>query len=314
MNKISKWELIVSKLDLPSTRMLLLQQAKLESFDSDKITILLSPNWANLIINRKKLIENAVKKTFGDHVNTKFITAKKIFPNPLLSTVTPDTLPTTEKKFKKFNKYNITPIPTKYNGVEFKSRLEARWAVFFDYLNIHWEYEPEGFKLDNKNNADSYYCPDFLIRTPQGKDMWVEIKPHNIKQSDKFDKFKKLIKLDRVYLLSGQPSDVLKNTSFCPRCGSFEVETTSERMVINEENYQIMQDVYCWPCDTETPSGGGHSPDFQNICKIPITPHKGFLQIEKEDYLNFAFTVSDACDFARTFDFYPPRRKTIYRG
>ena len=95
MNKITKWELIVSKLDLPSTRMLLLQQAKLESFDSDKITILLSPNWANLIINRKKLIENAVKKTFGDHVNTKFITAKKIFPNPLLSTVTPDTLPTT---------------------------------------------------------------------------------------------------------------------------------------------------------------------------------------------------------------------------
>ena len=62
MNKITKWELIVSKLELPSTRMLLLQQAKLESFDLDKITILLSPNWANLIINRKKLIENAVKK------------------------------------------------------------------------------------------------------------------------------------------------------------------------------------------------------------------------------------------------------------
>lgn len=193
--------------------------------------------------------------------------------------------------------YNITPIPTKYNGVQFRSRLEARWAIFFDYLDIHWEYEPEGFKLDNKNNPDSCYCPDFLIRTPQGKDIWIEIKPHNIKQNDKFDKFKKLSKFDRVYLLSGQPSDFIKN-NFCPRCGCFEGERTS-----NIE-FEDKQNVYCWPCDTETPSGGGHSPDFQNICKIPITPHKGFLQIEREDYIDFGFAIEAACKFARTYRFY----------
>ena len=39
-----KWELILSKVELPSTRMLLSQQAELESFDSEKITIALSPN------------------------------------------------------------------------------------------------------------------------------------------------------------------------------------------------------------------------------------------------------------------------------
>ena len=38
-----KWELILSKLELPSTRMLLSQQAELESFDSEKIIIALSP-------------------------------------------------------------------------------------------------------------------------------------------------------------------------------------------------------------------------------------------------------------------------------
>ena len=55
------WELILSKLELPSTRMLLSQQAELESFDSEKITIALSPNWENMIKSRKLIIENTVK-------------------------------------------------------------------------------------------------------------------------------------------------------------------------------------------------------------------------------------------------------------
>ena len=33
-------------------------------------------------------------------------------------------------------------IPTKYNGINFRSRLEARWAAFFDQLKWEWEYEP----------------------------------------------------------------------------------------------------------------------------------------------------------------------------
>ena len=48
-NLKDKWELILSKVELPSTRMLLSQQAELESFDSEKITIALSPNWESMI-------------------------------------------------------------------------------------------------------------------------------------------------------------------------------------------------------------------------------------------------------------------------
>lgn len=36
-------------------------------------------------------------------------------------------------------------IPTMYKGIQFRSRLEARWAVFFDTLGIEWEYEPQGY-------------------------------------------------------------------------------------------------------------------------------------------------------------------------
>ena len=36
----------------------------------------------------------------------------------------------------------IKPIETVYNGYRFRSRLEARWAVFFDALGIT-------YKIDN---------------------------------------------------------------------------------------------------------------------------------------------------------------------
>ena len=39
---------------------------------------------------------------------------------------------------------SIEAIPTKYNNYLFRSRLEARWAVFFDAAKIKYEYEVEG--------------------------------------------------------------------------------------------------------------------------------------------------------------------------
>ena len=46
---------------------------------------------------------------------------------------------------------DIKPIETYYNGYRFRSRLEARWAVFFDALGVPYEYEPEGF---SRNGLD----------------------------------------------------------------------------------------------------------------------------------------------------------------
>lgn len=63
-------------------------------------------------------------------------------------------------------------IETYYNGYRFRSRLEARWAVFFDALNVDYEYEPEGFVLSN----GEAYLPDFYLST---LNIYVEIKPSN---------------------------------------------------------------------------------------------------------------------------------------
>lgn len=69
----------------------------------------------------------------------------------------------------------IKPIETIYKGYRFRSRLEARWAVFFDACKVKWEYEPEGYNLGN----GLYYLPDFLLHDVAGRsggDLYVEVK------------------------------------------------------------------------------------------------------------------------------------------
>jgi hypothetical protein len=66
---------------------------------------------------------------------------------------------------------SLKPIPTPYGGVRFRSRLEARWALFFDRLHIPWEYEPQGFDI---GDGDAY-LPDFLLG--MGRLVWAEVKP-----------------------------------------------------------------------------------------------------------------------------------------
>ena len=67
-----KWSLILSKLELPSTRMLLSQQAELISIQSNMVEIGLAPNWVNMIKSRTAIIEDAVKKIFGEHMTVNF--------------------------------------------------------------------------------------------------------------------------------------------------------------------------------------------------------------------------------------------------
>lgn len=67
----------------------------------------------------------------------------------------------------------INAIQTRYAGCHFRSRLEARWAVFFDALGLNWLYEPEGYDFGGIR-----YLPDFRISNAfLGKDAFFEVKP-----------------------------------------------------------------------------------------------------------------------------------------
>lgn len=60
----------------------------------------------------------------------------------------------------------IQAIPTTYANVTFRSKLEARWAMYFDLLGIDWIYEP----IVTKN-----YIPDFYLTKLQ---LFCEVKPY----------------------------------------------------------------------------------------------------------------------------------------
>jgi len=66
--------------------------------------------------------------------------------------------------------------PTNYHGVTFRSRLEARWAAFFDLAGWSWEYEPidlNGWTPDFRVHWDCYHS-----ECEGGHTLLVEVKPY----------------------------------------------------------------------------------------------------------------------------------------
>ena len=120
-------------------------------------------------------------------------------------------------------------IPTEYKGFRFRSRTEARWAVYLDALNLDWLYEKEGYILPS-----GQYLPDFWIPCPEYCDnnsgYWLEIKgghPSDIERQ----KCKELAMETghTTLLIYGSPTLEIFNTySFSPiRNGNF-VESVRE--------------------------------------------------------------------------------------
>lgn len=68
-------------------------------------------------------------------------------------------------------------IDTIYNGYKFRSRLEARWAVYFTEIGWQYDYEKEGFELED----GTWYLPDFYL--PQIH-TWIEVKPDIVTEED----------------------------------------------------------------------------------------------------------------------------------
>lgn len=103
----------------------------------------------------------------------------------------------------------LKAIETLYKGYRFRSRLEARWAVFFDAVGADWKYEVEGYQLPS-----GWYLPDFIV---YGK-FFVEIKPGPPPRREPSDPPKELIlanelmKLSRksAYIFYGDPVEALE--------------------------------------------------------------------------------------------------------
>ena len=124
----------------------------------------------------------------------------------------------------------IKAIETFYNGYRFRSRLEARWAVFFDSARIKYQYEPEGFKL----STGEYYLPDFYlpdVESRHGKGLWCDVKSgkpyEDLSKVEQFAKDGNQVAIlypfdgnhENVYLYPGEGEDFPFYFTKCPHCG-----------------------------------------------------------------------------------------------
>ena len=80
--------------------------------------------------------------------------------------------------------YSVPVKQTIFDGHAFRSRTEARFAVFFNEMNIEYKYEPHCYEfplsshsvlLPTHPSKTIKYIPDFFMPTLQ---VFIEIKPH----------------------------------------------------------------------------------------------------------------------------------------
>lgn len=97
-------------------------------------------------------------------------------------------------------------IETAHGGYLFRSRIEARWAIFFETLGVSFEYEKEGFEFPDGTR----YLPDFWLEQQQ---CWFEVKGKEPTEAD-IHKMKLLVEHthQKVFIASGpipniEPSD-----------------------------------------------------------------------------------------------------------
>lgn len=92
----------------------------------------------------------------------------------------------------------IKAIDTIYRGNFFRSRGEAKWAVFMDAAGVAYEYEPQGFETEAGRYLPDFYLPDL------GE--WLEIKPR-IELVTDYDRqrHQAFAIHNRISILAGQP-------------------------------------------------------------------------------------------------------------
>ena len=169
-------------------------------------------------------------------------------------------------------------LETEYKGYRFRSRLEARWAVFMDAMNVPYQYEREGYDLDGL-----FYLPDFWL--PQMK-AHLEIKGEPSPETWKKAGLLAIHTNCPVYVICSQPE--------CPDIDSkwYENESSAELILpAKEDGWERGDSHYLW-------------------CECPHC-HRCELQFDgRADRIHCDCPTSQHCDKGYNFD--SPRLQAAY--
>lgn len=132
---------------------------------------------------------------------------------------------------------DVEAIQTTVDGVRYRSRTEARWAIFFSALNLTFSYEPQRLRL----SSGETYLPDFYIREFSA---WFEVKAANdaivTNESARARRLAADHPEQRVWLAVGPPSETTAN--ILP-LNEWELQTPIEQILgLLENRYRFLQD------------------------------------------------------------------------
>lgn len=143
---------------------------------------------------------------------------------------------------------------TLYNNTLFRSKLEAKWAVFFDKCFIKYTYEPEAFLCsDNKQYTPDFFLPEAALRTGHEFDcktqdfikmslgVYIEIKPLGYVCDEDYKKrISEAIHPSPLILLVGDPVSAINENQVRDQ------ENRNEQLSPYWDNCMVL--MYCKNC------------------------------------------------------------------
>ena len=172
---------------------------------------------------------------------------------------------------------DIKPIETEYNGYRFRSRLEARWAVFFDAFGIKYQYETEGFEVNGWRYLPDFYLPEYEV--------YVEVKPSAEKLMEEAEKLAWMVDFNgpcaKGLLILGQiPNPEKISYDVIP---AFSLAKWNGEGIVGEDVFFVDGTLFI----REAPYCYASAPDFPNITDLvseDLTVYEGLLR-EYDGYL-----------------------------
>lgn len=134
----------------------------------------------------------------------------------------------------------IAVKPTLYKGYYFRSKNEAKWAVFFDKLGIPYQYEPEAFMCsDGSQYTPDFFLPNSYLRDIRWKGLYLEVKHKEWTHQEDIGytyRISTALPDSHLVLLCGDPYDIV-------HCNG---ENNNEQLCPWWDNYMVL--MYCGKC------------------------------------------------------------------
>lgn len=133
---------------------------------------------------------------------------------------------------------------TIYNGYRFRSRLEARWAVFFDKLKVPYQYEPDTFHCtDGSQYTPDFFLPKAYLRSNESKGLYLEVKHEGWNEGgypgehrEYIGRISTALSSKNLVMFCGEPADAIR----------YQPTEGNEQLCPSWDNYMGL--VYCEKC------------------------------------------------------------------